>query len=155
MPEKPWSQTCSYRFNKVMVDTGETPTVVIRTKETSYSPYSKFRVGAALLTKDGTWYKGCNVENASYGAAICAERTAYCKAVSEGHKDFVALAVSTDQEDFVSPCGICRQFISEFGPGTLPVYLLNVNGEYKPTTLADLLPMSFALEQGQKFLIKQ
>ncbi|KAI8330486.1 cytidine deaminase [Chlamydoabsidia padenii] len=126
----------------------------LEAKETSYSPYSKFRVGAALLTKDGTWFKGCNIENASYGAAICAERTAYCKAVSEGHKEFVALAVSTDQEDFISPCGICRQFISEFGPGTLPVYLLNSQSKYKLTTLSELLPFSFALEQGKKFLIK-
>ncbi|KAI8093614.1 cytidine deaminase [Halteromyces radiatus] len=126
----------------------------LEAKETSYSPYSKFRVGAALLTKDGTWYKGCNVENASYGAAICAERTAYCKAISEGHREFIALAVSTDQDDFVSPCGICRQFISEFGPGSLPVYLLNTKGEFKLITLSELLPLSFSLEQGQKFLIK-
>ncbi|CAO3591198.1 unnamed protein product [Absidia cylindrospora] len=126
----------------------------LEAKETSYSPYSKFRVGAALLTKDGTWFKGCNIENASYGGAICAERTAYCKAISEGHKDFVALAVSSDQDDFVSPCGICRQFISEFGPGTLPVYLVTTTGVHKVITLSELLPLSFALEQGQKFLMK-
>ncbi|CAO3647701.1 unnamed protein product [Cunninghamella blakesleeana] len=126
----------------------------LEAKNTSYSPYSKFRVGAALLTKDGTIFKGCNIENASYGGAICAERTAYVKAISEGYKEFIGLAVSTDQDEFVSPCGICRQFISEFGPSTLPVYLLNTKGEYKLTTLNELLPFSFSLEQGEKYLIK-
>ncbi|KAI8377090.1 cytidine deaminase [Choanephora cucurbitarum] len=115
-------------------------------KNASYSPYSKFRVGAALLTEDGTFFKGCNVENASYGGAICAERTAYVKAVSEGHRKFRALAVSTDQEECISPCGICRQFISEFGPREMPVYLLNTNGEYKAVTVAELLPFAFGLE---------
>ncbi|KAI7884410.1 cytidine deaminase [Lichtheimia hyalospora FSU 10163] len=129
-------------------------------KDTSYSPYSKFRVGAALLTEDGTIYQGCNIENASFGAGICAERTAYVKALSEGHNKFVALAVTTDQDDFVSPCGICRQvmihiqFISEFGPATLPVYLLKTSGESQLLTLSDLLPYSFALEQGQKYILK-
>ncbi|CAO3642091.1 cytidine deaminase [Cunninghamella echinulata] len=126
----------------------------LQAKETSYSPYSKFRVGAALLSKDGTIFKGCNIENASYGGAICAERTAYVKAISEGHKEFTALAVSTDQDEFVSPCGICRQFISEFGPSSLPVYLLNNKGDYKLITLGELLPLSFSLEQGEKYLIK-
>ncbi|ORY93293.1 cytidine deaminase [Syncephalastrum racemosum] len=124
-------------------------------RDGSYSPYSKFRVGAALLTEDGIFYQGANIENASYGAAICAERTAYVKAVSEGHKKFKALAVSTDQDDFVSPCGICRQFISEFGPASLPVYLLNTKAEYQALTLGELLPHSFALEQGQKYLIEK
>ncbi|KAJ8656067.1 cytidine deaminase [Lichtheimia ornata] len=126
----------------------------IAAKDTSYSPYSKFRVGAALLTEDGTIYQGCNIENASFGAGICAERTAYVKAISEGHNKFVALAVTTDQDDFVSPCGICRQFISEFGPATLPVYLLKTSGESQLLTLADLLPYSFGLEQGQKYILK-
>ncbi|KAI9251431.1 cytidine deaminase, partial [Phascolomyces articulosus] len=122
-------------------------------KEAAYAPYSKFRVGAALLSEDGTIFKGCNVENASYGAAICAERTAYVKALSEGHKNFKALVVTTDQTEHVSPCGICRQFISEFGPASLPVFLINVKGESFPTTLGELLPHSFALEQGNKYLM--
>ncbi|KAI9485034.1 cytidine deaminase [Zychaea mexicana] len=122
-------------------------------KDTAYVPYSKFRVGAALLTEDGTIFKGCNVENASYGGAICAERTAYVKAVSEGHTKFKGLTVTTDQDDHVSPCGICRQFISEFGPASLPVYLVNAKGETLALTLGDLLPYSFALEQGQKYLM--
>ncbi|KAI8072542.1 cytidine deaminase [Gongronella butleri] len=126
----------------------------LEARNRAYCPYSKFRVGAALLTEDGIYYKGCNIENASYGGAICAERTAYCKAISEGHYKYIGLAVSSDQEDFVSPCGICRQFISEFGPASLPVYLVNKDGKVKETTLGELLPMSFALEQGQKFLMK-
>ena len=77
----------------------------------SYSPYSKFRVGAALLLSDGTFVTGANIENASYGGAICAERTALVKAVSEGKKRFVALAVAADIDEPCSPCGICRQFI--------------------------------------------
>ncbi|KAI8887186.1 cytidine deaminase [Backusella circina FSU 941] len=109
--------------------------LAIKAKDASYSPYSKFRVGAALLTADDTLYKGCNVENASYGAAICAERTAYVKAVSEGHREFKALVVSSDQEDYISPCGICRQFISEFNKVDMPVYLLNSRGEAKETTM--------------------
>ncbi|KAI8988210.1 cytidine deaminase [Mycotypha africana] len=120
--------------------------LAMEAKETSYSPYSKFRVGAALLTKDGTFFKGCNVENSSYGGAICAERTAYVKAVSEGHRQFRALAVSTDQEDFVSPCGICRQFISEFSNAEMPIYFLNNKGEHREFTMGQLLPLAFNLE---------
>ncbi|KAI7904374.1 cytidine deaminase [Cokeromyces recurvatus] len=112
-------------------------------RETSYSPYSKFRVGAALLSEDGTFFKGCNVENASFGAAICAERTAYVKAVSEGHQKFKALAVSTDQVEFVSPCGICRQFIAEFSSPNMPVFFLNNKGEHKEYTFGQLLPFAF------------
>ncbi|KAI9204964.1 cytidine deaminase-like protein [Polychytrium aggregatum] len=86
-------------------------------KAHSYSPYSKFRVGAALLAKSGRIYSGCNVENASYGGCICAERTAFVKAVSEGEREFVAIFISSDLEDFISPCGMCRQFMVEFGKG--------------------------------------
>ncbi|KNE60166.1 cytidine deaminase [Allomyces macrogynus ATCC 38327] len=111
-------------------------------KTKSYSPYSKFRVGAALLTKSGNIYTGCNVENASYGGAICAERTAYVKAVSEGDKYMVALAVATDANAFTSPCGICRQFVREFGTSVI-VILTKPNGEFKETTVGDLLPDSF------------
>lgn len=80
----------------------------------SYSPYSNFRVGAALLTKDGKVFTGCNIENASYGAAICAERTAMVKAISEGHQEFEKIAVVCSAKTFAYPCGICRQFMSEF-----------------------------------------
>ncbi len=81
----------------------------------SYSPYSHFRVGAALECADGTIFTGCNVENSAYGCSICAERTAMVKAVSEGHRDFVRLAVtSPDSRDYATPCGECRQFMAEF-----------------------------------------
>ncbi|KAJ1973628.1 hypothetical protein H4R34_005009 [Dimargaris verticillata] len=109
----------------------------------SYSPYSKFRVGSALVTKDGTVYTGCNVENASYGGAICAERTSMVKAVSEGHRDFVAIAVATDlTETFGTPCGICRQFMSEFGTD-LVVILVKPSGDVQQHTLKQLLPLAF------------
>ncbi|KAJ1968106.1 hypothetical protein H4R35_006518 [Dimargaris xerosporica] len=109
----------------------------------SYSPYSKFRVGSALVTNDGTVYTGCNVENASYGGAICAERTSVVKAVSEGHRDFVAIAVATDLTDkFGTPCGICRQFMAEFGTD-LVVILVKPNGDVQQHTLDQLLPLAF------------
>lgn len=82
----------------------------------SYSPYSEFRVGAALLCKDGTVFTGCNVENASYGAAICAERTALVKAVSEGYTEFNKIAVVCSAGTYAYPCGICRQVLAEFMP---------------------------------------
>ncbi|KAI9250341.1 cytidine deaminase [Helicostylum pulchrum] len=117
----------------------------LEARETSYSPYSKFRVGAALLTQDGTLFKGCNVENSSYGAAICAERTAFVKAVSEGHLKFSALAISSDQTEFITPCGICRQFVSEFVSKDMPVYLLNKDGDHKEYRFEQLLPLAFSL----------
>ncbi|OZJ01718.1 hypothetical protein BZG36_05178 [Bifiguratus adelaidae] len=110
--------------------------LALEARNASYSPYSNFRVGAALLAEDGTFFKGCNVENASYGGAICAERTAYVKAISEGYKSFIGLAVATDlTDDFCSPCGICRQFISEFGPKDLPVYLCKPDRTFFATSI--------------------
>ncbi|KAI9146001.1 cytidine deaminase-like protein [Paraphysoderma sedebokerense] len=117
-------------------------------KNFSYSPYSKFRVGAALLTKSGKYFTGCNVENASYGGCICAERTAYVKAVSEGHKDMFAICVSTDI-DYATPCGFCRQFMVEFGKETT-VILTNSKREYKMMKLKELLPLSFGPEDLSK-----
>ncbi|CEP07018.1 hypothetical protein [Parasitella parasitica] len=98
--------------------------------------------------------EGCNVENASYGAAICAERTAFVKAVSEGHNRFRALAVSTDQEDFISPCGICRQFISEFVAKDMPVYFLNKHREHRQYKFEELLPFAFDYDSSNEFLRK-
>lgn len=106
----------------------------------SYSPYSSFRVGAALLSKDGKIFTGTNVENRSYGATICAERTAIVKAVSEGVKDYSALAViGLDSAEILPPCGICRQFISEFGSG-ITVIMANKNMEYKIAPIDELYP---------------
>ncbi|ORX55316.1 cytidine deaminase, partial [Piromyces finnis] len=113
-----------------------------KAKSFSYSPYSNFAVGAALLTKSGKIYTGCNVENASYGGAICAERTACVKAVSEGEKEFEAIAISSNSKDYIPPCGFCRQFLVEFGT-KLKVISTKKNGEYKINVLEELLPDSF------------
>ncbi len=113
-----------------------------KAREKAYVPYSRFPVGAALMTEDGTLYTGCNVENASYGLSNCAERTAVFKAVSDGHRRFAAIAVVADTEGPVSPCGACRQVLSEFAPGAR-VLLTNLKGEILETTVAELLPGAF------------
>lgn len=109
----------------------------------AYAPYSKYPVGAALLTPDGRIFTGVNVENASYGLTICAERTAVFKAVSEGCRAFVAVAVAT--ENAGSPCGACRQVLAEFA-GDVPVWLVNDKGHGRETTLFTLLPDHFGPE---------
>lgn len=116
-----------------------------RAREQAYVPYSKFKVGAALLTRSGRIVTGCNVENASSGATICAERTAVVKAVSEGEREFLALAVVTDVPRPASPCGICRQVLVEFNPA-LPVIMANLSGEYRVERADTLLPLAFTQE---------
>ena len=115
----------------------------------SYVPYSHFHVGAALLTKSGKIYTGCNIENAAYGPSNCAERTAIFKAVSEGEKDFEAIAVVGGSEgkieDFCPPCGVCRQVMAEFCDKDFKIILSNGKKEVKTFTLSDLLPESFSL----------
>ncbi|XP_012726008.1 cytidine deaminase [Fundulus heteroclitus] len=112
-------------------------------KKHSYSPYSKFRVGAALLTSDNRVFTGCNVENACYNLGVCAERNAMAKAVSEGYKDFKAIAIASDMKDeFISPCGGCRQFMREFGV-KWDVYLTKLDNTYQKMTVEELLPVSF------------
>ena len=108
----------------------------------SYAPYSKFPVGAALLCEDGTVFTGCNVENAAFGSAICAERTAVAKAVSEGHTDFVRIAVAGGGDNFCVPCGVCRQVLQEFAPD-LEVICLNEQGQELTLSLRELLPHGF------------
>ena len=110
--------------------------------EYAYVPYSKFPVGAALECSDGTIFTGCNVENAAYGATICAERTAMVKAVSEGHRDFDTIVIAGRSEDYCVPCGTCRQVMMEFAPD-LTVICLNGKGESKRFTLKELLPYGF------------
>ena len=116
----------------------------------AYAPYSNFFVGAALLCRDGSVYTGCNVENAAFGAGICAERTALFKAVSEGHKDFVAIAIVGGRngviEDFCYPCGICRQVMAEFGTIKTKVYVAKSEEDYQEFLLTELLPNAFNLE---------
>lgn len=119
-------------------------TKAVEAKEAAYVPYSHFRVGAALLTKSGKIYSGCNVENVSYGATNCAERTAIFKAVSEGEREFEAIAINGDHKDYLPPCGICRQVLSEFGEADMKVILANSTEDYKEITLGELLPGAFS-----------
>ncbi|XP_075870301.1 cytidine deaminase-like [Nelusetta ayraudi] len=124
----------------------------VEAKKHAYCVYSKFRVGAALLTADGCVYTGCNVENACYNLGMCAERNAMSKAVSEGHRSFRAIAIASDLKDhFISPCGGCRQFMREFGPNW-DVYLTKTDGVCKKMTVRELLPNSFGPED--LFMIK-
>ncbi|WAA11492.1 cytidine deaminase [Fervidibacillus halotolerans] len=109
----------------------------------AYVPYSKFPVGAALLTKEGKVYHGCNIENAAYSVTNCAERTALFKAVSEGDREFVAIAVVADTDRPVSPCGSCRQVMSELCPPDMKVILTNLKGDVLETTVEKLLPGAF------------
>ena len=108
----------------------------------AYVPYSHFPVGAALLCRDGTVFTGCNIENAAYGATICAERTAIFKAVSEGHRDFVRIAVYGDGEHYCYPCGACRQFLAEFAPD-MEVLSAMGGGRYVSNRLSELMPYTF------------
>lgn len=115
-------------------------------REKAYVPYSKFQVGAALLAEDGTVYHGCNIENAGYSMTNCAERTAFFKAISEGVKNFKALAVVADTDRPCSPCGACRQVMAEFCAPDMPVYLTNLKGDVQQTTVGELLPGAFTPE---------
>lgn len=109
----------------------------------SYAPYSNFNVGAALLCRDGTVFTGCNIENASYGAAICAERTAMTKAVSEGYTEFEKIAIVCSAGTYAYPCGICRQFMSEFMPEGR-VVLEDKTAGIREFSLNELLPGAFS-----------
>ena len=115
----------------------------VAAREHSYSPYSKFPVGAALLSESGEIYHGCNVENASYGLCICAERTAFVKAVSAGERKFRGIAITSKIEsEVISPCGACRQFLVEFG--NIEVFMSNSTGtEFSRISSYDLLPHGF------------
>ena len=110
-------------------------------REKAYVPYSNFKVGAAVLTQSGAIYTGCNVENASYGLCNCAERTAIFKAVSEGEREFVAIAIVADTEEPVAPCGACRQVMAEFE--IQKIIMSNLHNKQYIATLEELLPYSF------------
>ena len=128
-----------------MIDEEKLMNEAIRAREKSYSPYSEFAVGAALLCKDGRIYHGANIENASYSLCMCAERNAVYHALCDGQKkeDFIALAVVADTIRPVSPCGACRQVLSELLPEDAPIYLGNLDGDIEETTVEDLLPGAF------------
>ncbi|MCH5199326.1 MAG: cytidine deaminase [Oscillospiraceae bacterium] len=132
---------------KTTIDDCRFPELVQAAKEAlqnSYSPYSNYKVGAALLTEQGKIFTGCNVENGSYGASNCAERTAVFKAVSEGQRRFTAIAIAAeDTETPPFPCGICRQVISEFCSQETPVLIYDGNGAVYNAELGELIPHAF------------
>ena len=116
----------------------------------AYAPYSGYKVGAALLCKDGTVFQGCNIENASYTPTICAERTAFSTAVAQGYREFTAIAICGGKDGVIEglfpPCGVCRQVMREFCDPDFTVYMISSrSGDYETRTLAQLLPDSFSL----------
>ena len=113
-----------------------------RARENAHAPYSNFKVGAAVETKSGKIFTGCNIENASYGLTICAERTAIFKAISEGETEFTRLAVVADTSELTPPCGACRQIIWEFC-GDVPVIFSNLEGATETLQMKELLPRAF------------
>ena len=119
-------------------------------KKHSYSPYSRFRVGAALLARSGKVYTGCNIENSSYGLTVCAERTAIFKAVSEGVRGFSAIAIATDEDRGTPPCGACRQVLLDLA-GDIEGIMVGRKGPATVTTMSELLPLPF----GATHLVKE
>ena len=122
----------------------------ISAKAASYSPYSRFRVGAALLTDDGTIFAGCNVENASYGLSICAERNAVFHMAYEGRRRIVAVAVTSDESGFITPCGACRQVIAEFAGPSAEIILITGRGKTKTVRFGSLFPAPPSLDSLKK-----
>ena len=123
-------------------------TAALDARSMAYAPYSRYQVGAALLAGSGKIYRGCNIENASYGATNCAERTAFFKAISEGERAFQAIAIAGGLEgknptDYAYPCGICRQVMQEFGGGGFQIIVAKNTEEYQKYTLSELLPAGF------------
>ncbi len=117
----------------------------VRAREYSYSPFSKFKVGAALLSASGEIITGCNIENSAYSPTICAERCAMAKAVSEGKRDFVAIAIAGAEDAYTTPCGVCRQVLYEFCEEDLIVLCGGTAEHFMETTLGELLPRGFRL----------
>ena len=113
-----------------------------KVRENAYAPFSEFKVGAALETDDGEIIAGSNVESASYGLTVCAERVAVWNAISQGKRKIVKIAVVADTEELTPPCGVCRQIIWEFG-GNVPVILANLNGKRETVEMKELLPRAF------------
>ena len=131
------------------MDKKELCNIAIDATNKSYSPYSGCKVGAALLTKEGKIYTGCNIENASFSPTICAERVAFLKAVSEGEREFCAIAIAAKKGDTLStftPCGVCRQVMSEFCDDDFTILVVTGENSFEEYTLADMLPHSFKLD---------
>ena len=122
--------------------------MAVEAMKKAYAPYSRYRVGAALLTKGGKIYTGCNIENAAYGPTNCAERTAFFKAVDDGQREFAAIAVCGGKDGVITgtfpPCGVCRQVMREFCGDDFIIYMVGAEGSFQTCTLAELLPYSFS-----------
>lgn len=117
-----------------------------KAKENAYAPYSHFHVGAALMTPNKTIYSGCNVENTSYGLTICAERNAIFQMAAKGERQITDILVIGDTDQFLPPCGACRQVIAEFSKKETNIYMCNKNGDIKQTTVDEIIPYTFFLE---------
>jgi len=128
------------------MDIKELVKLAIEAREKAYVPYSKFKVGAAIEMEDGSVFTGCNIENASYGATNCAERTAIFKAVSEGHTIMKKIAIVGDMSTYTAPCGICRQVIAEFAAKDIEIVLIKNQDKYLVKTLEEILPGAFTKE---------
>lgn len=118
-----------------------------KVKGNAYAPYSHFHVGAALITDTGKIYSGCNVENTSYGLTICAERSAIFRMISDGECRIAEILVIGDTEEFLPPCGACRQVMTEFSTNDTVVYLCNKHGQWEKTTMSELMPFTFSLNK--------
>lgn len=126
-----------------MTDIKKLIDLAIANKENSYSPYSKFRVSSVVETRAGNIYKGVNIENAAYSPSLCAERSAMAAAISNGEREFIRIVITGDS-DLTAPCGVCRQFISEFADKDTEIIIANSADDYKTYTIDDLLPHSFS-----------
>ena len=128
--------------------------LAIKAMDNSYSPYSRFKVGAALLCENDKVYTGCNIENAAYSPTNCAERTAFFKAIYDGHRDFNAIAVCGGKDGVITggfpPCGVCRQVMREFCEDDFLIYMAGPGGSYETVTLSQLLPYSFRAREHMK-----
>ncbi len=139
------------RMRKMKTGEKQLALEAITAKKYAYVPYSHFRVGAALLAESGKIYRGCNIENAAYSPTNCAERTAFFKAVSEGEREFSAIAITGDADDYVYPCGVCRQVMAEFcDPETFQIILVKNEREWKKFSLSEILPGSFTAKDLEK-----
>lgn len=126
------------------MDHKELVEIALNIRKNAYAPYSGFKVGAAVLTKSGKVYTGVNIENVSYGATNCAERTAIFKAVSEGDREIKAIAIAADGDNIAYPCGICRQVMAEFADSGTTIICSNEKGDYNIYTVEELLPNMFS-----------
>jgi len=115
----------------------------------SHSPYSRFAVGAAVLTEDGTIFAGANVENRSFGVTVCAERSAFAAAVSAGHRSFAGVAIVAESSPPAAPCGVCRETMAEFCAPSMPILLANPRGERRETSLQEIFPLPFRFLPGE------